>query len=179
MQQLVFYTVIPNLLWNLRGVATLGGLILKRFWFSIPSIVFVIALAGTAHAQPASNLIEVTDAWVRVPTSDGGPATAYFSIFNKSHEEDYLIRVTSPAAERSILQRMRIHNFKAVFDTVPKLGIDAIKRRRLRPGEYQITLQRLIRPLRVGDTVPLTLTFERAGRIEVTARVSNQMLGNR
>jgi copper(I)-binding protein len=66
-----------------------------------------------------------------------------------------------------------------VFETASKLSIEAIGRRRRRPDEYQVTMERLTRPLGVGEHVLLTLIFERAGRIKVSAHVSNQMLGNR
>ena len=42
-----------------------------------------------------------------------------------------------------------------------------------------MVLEDLKKPLRLGEDVPLTLIFERAGRVEVIAKVSNQMLGNR
>lgn len=135
--------------------------------------------ACAALAQPASSLVEIADAWVRPPTGSDGMATAYFTIFNKSQEEESLIRVETSAAERAIVQRMFIRNMRAVYDTIPRLRIDAIERQKLRPGGYQVTLQRLTKPLRVGEIILLTLTFERAGRIEVNAKVSNHLLGNR
>lgn len=145
----------------------------------LPALALTIATACSALAQPASSLVEISDAWIRPPTGDAGMVTAYFTIFNKSQEEEHLIRVETSTAERAIVQRMRIRNMRAVYETIPMLRIDAIERRKLRPGGYQVTLQRLTKPLRVGEIVLLTLTFERAGRIEVNARVSNHLLGNR
>ena len=40
-----------------------------------------------------------------------------------------------------------------------------------KPGGYHVMLIDLVAPLEVGQTVPLTLTFAKAGRIEVTATV--------
>jgi copper(I)-binding protein len=37
----------------------------------------------------------------------------------------------------------------------------------LRPGGFHVMLEGLQQPLKQGDKVPLTLTFERAGSIEV------------
>jgi hypothetical protein len=54
-------------------------------------------------------------------------------MFNKSDEEDFLIRAESSASERSVLQWMRIRNFRAVLETASKLSIEEIGRRRLRP----------------------------------------------
>jgi periplasmic copper chaperone A len=152
---------------------------LVRLRIFLPALVLAIATAGPVLAQSASSLVEITNAWIRPPTGDAGMVTAYFTIFNKSQEEEHLIRVETSAAERAIVQRMRIRDMRAVYETIPKLSIDAIERRKLRPGGYQVTLQRLTKPLRVGENILLTLTFERAGRIEVNARVSNHPLGNR
>ena len=155
------------------------GSALVRIGFLVPALVLIATLATSAQAQPASSLIEITNPWVRPPTGSRGLATAYFTIFNKSHEEDHLIRVETSASERAVVQRMRIRNMHATYETVPRLRIDAVDRLKLRPGEYQVTLERLINPLRVGQDILLTLTFERAGRIEVNAQVTKRMLFNR
>jgi len=41
----------------------------------------------------------------------------------------------------------------------------------LKPGGYHVMLLDLKRPLTAGETVPLALTFEKAGVVEVPARV--------
>ena len=41
----------------------------------------------------------------------------------------------------------------------------------LKPNGYHVMLLELKRPLIAGETVPLTLSFEKAGVVEVTARV--------
>ena len=145
----------------------------------ICAVSFTASFAGAAPAQQGSSLVEIEDAWVRLPKDSEELASAYFTILNKSEEKDFLVGVTSSVSERAVLQEMNIENYKARYDTVAKLSIDAIERRRLRPGGYQVTLEGLTRPLRIGEEVPLTLTFERAGRVEIVAKVSNQMLGNR
>jgi copper(I)-binding protein len=41
----------------------------------------------------------------------------------------------------------------------------------LQPGSYHVMLMGLKRPLAVGDKFPLTLTFEKAGSVEVTVEI--------
>ena len=41
----------------------------------------------------------------------------------------------------------------------------------MKPGGYHIMLMGLAEPLKEGDEVDLTLTFEKAGEVKVTARV--------
>ncbi len=145
----------------------------------ICAATLVVSFAGTAPAQQGNRLIQIEEAWVRISKDNVAVASAYFTILNKSEEDDYLIGVTSSVSERALLQEMRIENFKAKYNTISKLSIGAIERQKLRPSGYQVTLEGLKRPLRIGENVQLTLTFERAGRIEIVANVSNQMLGNR
>jgi copper(I)-binding protein len=39
----------------------------------------------------------------------------------------------------------------------------------LEPGGYHVMLFDLVKPIEAGDTIPVTLTFEKAGEIEVQA----------
>ena len=54
---------------------------------------------------------------------------------------------------------------------VDRITIPADGTRILKPGGYHIMLIDLARALRVGDTFPVTLRFERAGTVKVTAEV--------
>jgi copper(I)-binding protein len=54
---------------------------------------------------------------------------------------------------------------------VPAIDVPAGARVALGSGGYHVMLVGLHRPLVAGASVPLTLTFERAGSIEVTADV--------
>lgn len=146
---------------------------------TIIALAIAVCFAGIASAQQGNGLVEIEDAWVRMSKDNEKLASAYFTILNKSEEQDFLVGVTSSVSERAILQEMRIKNFRARYETVAKLSIGPIERRHLSPDGYQVTLEGLPRPLRIGEDVLLTLTFERAGRVEVVAKVSNQMLGNR
>ncbi len=45
----------------------------------------------------------------------------------------------------------------------------------LQPGGLHVMLLDLKQPLAVGEKIPLTLTFERAGTIEVTVNVESMV----
>ena len=51
------------------------------------------------------------------------------------------------------------------------LAIEAGKTVDLAPGGYHLMLMELKAPLKSGDKVPVTLTFEKAGKVEVTLDV--------
>lgn len=54
---------------------------------------------------------------------------------------------------------------------VKKIDLPAGKAVELKPGGYHIMLMELVEPLKVGDTIEITLTFEKAGEKTVTAEV--------
>ncbi len=57
---------------------------------------------------------------------------------------------------------------------IDKLEIPAGGKVELKPGGYHILLIELTRELKVGDKVEITLTFEKAGDVKVTAEVRAQ-----
>jgi len=57
---------------------------------------------------------------------------------------------------------------------VARLDIPAGGKVELKPGGYHIMLIELTRELKVGDKVEITLTFEKAGDVKVTAEVRAQ-----
>lgn len=61
-----------------------------------------------------------------------------------------------------------------VMEQVEGIDIPAGESVMLEPGGFHIMLFDLAKPLASGDTVPVTLTFEQAGEIEVDAKVRDQ-----
>ena len=131
-------------------------------------------LAAPAHAQ--SKPVVVEDAWVRVYN---GTVSAFFQILNNSEEPDRLLSVTTPVADKAQLLRTRATGSRYTYQPLESLDVGGFEAPRLRPGGIHVRLTGLTRELRVGDAVPLTLRFARSGTVEVTAHVSNQLLGNR
>jgi len=142
------------------------------------TLIFFFTAATAFAADAAPRRIEIHDSWVRVLPADGS-VTAYFEIDNPSPESDRLVSVSSPVAEKAALYRLRIKDLAPVNDPVPSLDVGGYKRIRLTPSDVHVKLVGVTRKLVVGDSIPLTLVFERSGRIEVTAKVTNQLLGNR
>jgi len=134
----------------------------------------ILFLATPTHAQ--SKPVVVEGAWVRVYN---GTVSAFFQILNNGEEPDRLLSVTTPVADKAQLLRTRATGSRYTYQPLASLEIGRFETPQLRPGGIHVRLTGLTRELRVGDTVPLTLRFSRSGTVEVTARVSNQLLGNR
>ena len=112
-----------------------------------PSLGFALALA----AQQASALFIVNQPWAR-PAQPGQATEAYMDL--TSTDGATLVGVTSDAATVTI-QAPGKTSGKNLRVPLPAQTLVA-----LAPGGYRIALTGLMRPLKLGDRVKLTLTIE-------------------
>lgn len=144
-------------------------------------ILACLLLTGVTAALPdsaAAQSIEVQDAWIRLGSGQQPAATAYFLVINHG-DADRLLEVSSTASEKVILNHLVWHGLNSRLEPVNSLDIPEVSKLQLKPGGYAAVLVDLAEPLRIGQTVPLSLRFEHAGTMDVGAKVLNQLLGNR
>lgn len=120
----------------------------------------------------AHNGVHILDPYARVTGSSGA---IFFTIENHQDDEDRLISASTDAAEMTGL-----HTHIAGADGVMKMRevadgflIRAYGDHALARGGDHIMLMGLTRVLKDGDMIHLTLTFERAGVVEVDVPVDN------
>jgi hypothetical protein len=129
--------------------------------------------APAADAGPAATpAIIIRQAWTR-PTAAGINAAGYFTIANSAPFPDRLISAASPVAAKVSLHQSRQSGAVMIMLAVPALRIPARGQVSLAPGGFHLMLEHLARPLRVGDHVPVTLTFDRAGVVRARLEVRN------
>ncbi len=130
-----------------------------------------LLLAGLSFAQPK---IEVKDAWVREVPPTSKMSAAYMVIENKGKEADRLVDASNNVSEITELHETvegRMRRVKAI--EIPAGG-----KVELKPGGLHIMLINLKKPLKEGDTVELTLKFEKSGEVKVQAPVRKGMGGH-
>jgi copper(I)-binding protein len=118
--------------------------------------------------------IVITDPMARPAPLEGGTGGAFMTIRNESGQADRLRSADSPAA-----QSVELH--ETVDDTgvmrmVPQPDgweVAPGGRLELKPGGKHIMLLGLVRPLKAGDTIEITLNFDKAGEIRVQAPVKD------
>jgi hypothetical protein len=122
---------------------------------------------GMAGAQPTAAAMEGMD------MGGMGNGAAYMTIRGGS-EADRLIRAESDVAE--VIELHTVENDGGVMKMRPVEGIDvpAGGEVQLAPGGFHVMLINLKRELKPGDTVALTLQFEKAGAVSVEASVREQ-----
>lgn len=133
------------------------------------------AIFASATGVNASGVM-VMDAFARAsatPTAASG--AAYISLMNHGAGADRLLSASTPAA-----QSAEIHKTDMVDGVMKMLAAGPVDipqggTLEMKPGGYHIMLMELKRPIKEGDTVPLTLTVQGADgqrqTIEVKAAV--------
>ncbi len=97
----------------------------------------------------------------------GPQASAFLILENRGSVPVTLLGVRSPAAES-----VQLHNVAGGrMQPVPQVEVPARGRLRLTPGQYHLMLEGLVRPLAIGDTVPLELDFSSGTVLRVQAPV--------
>ncbi len=138
------------------------------------AVLFAGVLAATAHDYRLGGL-SIGHPWARPTPGDSTLGAVYMTVDNTGIEDDSLRGAVSPVA-----QKVEIHEHKQDDQGVMRMrrvetGInipsgDSIQ---LKPGGYHIMLIGLKQKLEEGQSVPLTLSFARAGDIEVEVKIEN------
>jgi len=115
--------------------------------------------------------IEIDDLWVRA-TAPGQPNGAgYLKMENDGKQPDRLVAVQSSAAERAELHTVSTEGGVARMRRVDGVPVAADGKAALAPGGYHVMFLKLKQPFEQGAHIPATLTFEHAGKIDVTFEV--------
>lgn len=126
------------------------------------------ALAGLAQARDFSaGDLTVGAPWSR-PAVQGGVGAGFLTITNDGAAADRLKSVSSPVAQRVEIHESMVMGGQAMMHPHPEgLTIAPGATATLKPGGWHLMLIGLKRPLKVGDRFPATLTFEKAGALQV------------
>ena len=115
--------------------------------------------------------LHVLHPWARASAGHVPNGAAYMTLSNTGAKADRLIAVSTPVAKRATLHThlmdkgiMRMRPLKAI-EIAP--GSPTA----LKPGGLHIMLMGLTAPLKEGQLIPLRLTFERAGTLDIEALV--------
>jgi len=96
---------------------------------------------------------------------------AYLSIENSGSTVASLVSAASPVAGAVELHQMAVDGGVMTMRAVRTLDVPPGGKLELKPGGYHIMLLDLKQPLRAGDKIPLKLTFQNIGTIEVSLDV--------
>ncbi|MGY0573666.1 copper chaperone PCu(A)C [Bradyrhizobium sp. RDM12] len=131
----------------------------------------VIAAPVRAEDIKAGDLV-ISQAWSRATPSGAKVAGGFLTIENKGSAPDKLVKVTAEIAGKAEVHEMTMDNGVMKMRPVDKgLVIEPGKTVKLAPGGYHLMLQDLKAPFKEGEKVPVTLEFEKAGKVAVALDV--------
>ena len=145
---------------------------------SVGSVFLALALcvASLAAAAPAlaEGSIRIASPWVR-PNPPGAPTAAgYAAISNVGHTSDRLVAASSPDARSvEVHQMIMVGSVMQMRPVAGGLLIGPGQTVTLAPGGYHLMLIGPTQAFRVGEVVPITLTFQHAGTVRVRFQVEN------
>ncbi|GAB4227683.1 MAG: copper chaperone PCu(A)C [Methyloligellaceae bacterium] len=134
-------------------------------------ILLTVRLTGAS--EPGSAVLQVEEAWARPTLGSARNGAVYMVIRNKGAGAVRLTGVRTPASARAEIHRtiqdngvMRMRPVKEGIE-IPANGEVVFK-----PGGYHVMLLDLTRPLKEGESFPLTLEFAAQRTIEVQVQVT-------
>ncbi len=121
-----------------------------------------------AEEVKAGDLV-ITQAWSRATPGGAKVGGGYLTIQNKGSAADRLIGGSADVADKVQVHEMATTNGVMTMRPLDKgLSIEPGKTVKLSPGGYHLMLLDLKSPLKQGDQVPVTLEFEKAGKVKLT-----------
>jgi copper(I)-binding protein len=136
---------------------------------TLMSILAATLLASSA-VFAASPDVQVTQPWARASAGAATTGAAYLSLTGGA-QADRLTAASTPVAQTAEVHESTSEGGIMRMRPVPGLDIPAGKTVKLSPGGYHIMMFGLHRPLKAGESFPLTLTFAHAVPVTVTVHV--------
>ena len=146
-------------------------------YLSLAAALLVTALLSNLAAAADYTLGDLTihKPWARASIGQAQAGAAYLTVMNKGSLPDRLI-----AAEGTVANRVELHTHMMDGGVMRMRPVKAIEVAPgepavLKPGGLHVMLMGLKAPLVKGESFPLTLVFEKAGRIEVEVPIGEGM----
>ncbi len=155
--------------------------LLPAFAYSAPILV-ASATAQPSHDHVANDqaagpvqfgALEITASFTRATLPNAPTGGGYMTIANHGREADRLLSATSPAASVVEIHRMSVENDVMRMQALPDgVEIPPGGTVTLAPGGLHLMFISLAQPFVEGETIPVTLTFEKAGTVDVELPVA-------
>jgi copper(I)-binding protein len=125
----------------------------------------------TAHAHEfKAGTITIGHPYARA-TAAGQPTGGGFMKFVNGGGNDKLLSVSAEVSKTVELHEMKMEGDVMKMRQVDGIELQAGKTVELKPGGYHVMFIGLKAPLKVGDSFPVKLKFEKAGEVTVDVKV--------
>lgn len=123
--------------------------------------------------QSGSPNLQIADAWARETVAGQTSTAAYLTITNKGTGDDRLVGVSVPEpAKASVHATENRSGITHMREMNPGVAVPAGVTIELKPGGTHVMITGLQAPLRRGETLRLSLRFEKSGDKPIDVRVA-------
>jgi copper(I)-binding protein len=143
----------------------------------IRTLAYVAVVSGLLAAPVRAEDVKAGDlvisqAWSRATPGGAKIGGGYLTIENRGTTADRLIGGAADVAGKIEVHEMAMKNGVMTMRPLDKgLTIEPGKTVKLAPGAYHLMMLQLKSQLKQGDKLPVTLEFEKAGKVAVTLDV--------
>lgn len=135
---------------------------------------FTFNIPGHAQETKLKDLL-IDNPYARATVASQRAGGAYVTIENKGKNADKLIGASSPVAKSVEIHTMTMDGNVMRMREVGQIEIPASGRVEMKPGDgFHLMLMGLQQTLKAGDSFPMTLVFEKAGKTEVKVKVQEK-----
>lgn len=135
------------------------------------ALLLCFAVPVAAQEFRAGDLT-IERAWSRATPPAAKVGAGYLVVTNGGQSADRLTAASSPAAGRVEVHEMKMDGgVMRMRELAQGLALPPGAAVELKPGGFHLMLMDLRAPLAAGTTVPVTLVFEHAGRVDIQLKV--------
>ena len=147
---------------------------MTRVSFVFAAVFAAAAVARAVHAEDVSvGTLKISAPWARATPKSATVGAGYLRITNAGNTSDRLVAGSADVSNRFEIHEMSMDN--GVMKMRPIAGGLEVKPGQtveLKPGGYHVMFVGLKHPLAEGDSIKVTLDFEKAGKVNVTFPVA-------
>lgn len=138
----------------------------------VAALALALPVQGPAGEATKVGDVVILDAWALAQHETSSSGSVYMTLETADGQADRLIGAATPAAEKAELRTYWLEGCFVHGHSVEAIEISPGRQTVLDPGGLHIMLTGLEQTLVEGSTIPLTLTFEQAGTVDIEVPVS-------
>jgi copper(I)-binding protein len=134
----------------------------------------LLTVPAFAHDTFRLGSLEISGGFARATLPNAPVGGGFLTITNTGSEDDTLVSATSPAAGEVQLHEMKMDGDVMKMAELPGgIAVPAGATVTLAPGGLHLMFMGLTGPLVENEAVPVTLTFAKAGAVEIVLLVAS------
>lgn len=154
-----------------RRLSELGFALVFSGLLAMP-VAFGQSSAGATSVKAGDLLVETP--WTRATPGGAKIAGGYLKITNNGATAEHFLGATTAIADHAEIHEMSMNGgvmtMRPLADGIEIKPGESVE---LKPGSFHLMFMDLKQPLRQGDTLKVTLQFEKAGKLDVDFNINS------